>query len=175
MFTSLSVISFDVCSLKRLCHINQPFSSWVAAAGNDLTFLITQAPFVLREKEALPTKSSRIHNLPFQLREKYMFKGFGYMNRGLTLSIPNSDLNIIFYLLCLLLPTWMCVCVVCVCVCVCARVPVCTQIIVSRILCSWWKNFSSGWALKGPINSFIYLLISMYWIPWAGDTVMTEI
>lgn len=105
MFTSLSVISFDVCSLKRLCHINQPFSSWVAAAGNDLTFLITQAPFVLRQKEALPTKSSRIHNLPFQLREKYMFKGLDYMNRGLTLSVPNSDLNIIFYLLCLLLPT----------------------------------------------------------------------
>ena len=154
MFTSLSIIFFDVCSLKRLCHINQPFSSWVAAAGNDLTFLITQAPFVLRQKEALPTKSSRIHNLPFQLREKYMFKGFGYMNRGLMLSVPNSDLNIIFYLLCLLLPTWMWVCV-CVCVRVC--VPVCAQIIVSRIWCSWCKIFSSGWALKGPIHSFMYL------------------
>ena len=58
---------------ERLCHINQPFSNLVAAAGSDFTFLVTQlswAPFVQRQREAFPTKSSRIHGFPFQLREK---------------------------------------------------------------------------------------------------------
>lgn len=56
-----------------------------------------------------------------------MFKGFGYMNRGLTLSVPNSDLNILFAALSPLAYLNV-ICVVCMRV-----VPVCSQIIVSRI------------------------------------------
>lgn len=34
-----------MCSLKKTLSYQSTLSSWVAAAGNDLTFLLTQAPF----------------------------------------------------------------------------------------------------------------------------------
>lgn len=64
----------------RLCHINQPFSSWVTAAGSDFTFLVTQlswAPFVQRQRETFPTKSSRTHGFAVQLQKSGVFKALG--------------------------------------------------------------------------------------------------
>lgn len=69
--------------VERVCHINQPVSSSGAAAEDDLTFLVTQlgwVPFIQRQREAFPTKSSRIHSFLFQLEKSRIFKT-GYISK----------------------------------------------------------------------------------------------
>lgn len=151
MFTSLSVIIFDLCSLWKdfVISIN-PFQVWwqlLKMISPSLSHSLAGQHLSKGRERPSPPNPLEFIASHFSWRKVVFLRLWLHEQRGLTLSIPNSDFNLIFYLFCLLYLSK------CVRVRVCVRAPI--QIIVLRAWCSCVKIPNLGGRYRVPLTHLL--------------------